>query len=159
MHAATLCFLINKQEGKILLGLKKRGFGAGKYNGYGGKINDGETIQEAALRELREESGIVVYPSYLIKHAELHFTFPRKEAWNQIVHVFVAEQWEGNDSETDEMKPYWTLFHTIPYDKMWQGDKHWLPLVLQGKKIKAYITFAEDNESMARIQLTRVSLW
>ena len=157
MHHATICFLMDKKEHKVLLGMKKRGFGAGKYNGYGGKVEDGESYQVAAARELQEESGVIVLPDHLVKHAELHFTFPKKKDWDQIVHVFVAERWEGIAIETDEMKPYWTLFHTIPYDQMWQADKHWLPLVLQEKKIKAYIPFAEDNESMARIQLTSIS--
>lgn len=39
----TLMFLANS-EGKLLLGMKKRGFGSGKYNGFGGKVEKGETV-------------------------------------------------------------------------------------------------------------------
>ena len=50
----TLCLVINREKKKILFGMKKRGFGVGKYNGFGGKVLSGETIEEAALRELQE---------------------------------------------------------------------------------------------------------
>ncbi|MEK6845806.1 MAG: NUDIX domain-containing protein, partial [Nanoarchaeota archaeon] len=53
---ATLCILIKRDE--VLLGMKKRGFGIGKYNSFGGKLKLGETIEEAALREVKEDGGI-----------------------------------------------------------------------------------------------------
>ena len=46
----TLVFL--RREGEVLLGMKKRGFGEGKWNGFGGKVEAGETIVEAAAREV-----------------------------------------------------------------------------------------------------------
>ena len=52
----TICFLHDDE--KVLLAMKKRGFGEGWWNGYGGKLIEGETPEEAAIRELEEESGI-----------------------------------------------------------------------------------------------------
>ena len=49
----TLCLL--KKDNSILLAMKKRGFGSGKYNGIGGKIEKGETPDEAMIRETKEE--------------------------------------------------------------------------------------------------------
>jgi 8-oxo-dGTP diphosphatase/2-hydroxy-dATP diphosphatase len=43
---------------RILLGMKKRGFGMGKWNGFGGKVEPAETVEDAALRELEEEAGL-----------------------------------------------------------------------------------------------------
>jgi 8-oxo-dGTP pyrophosphatase MutT (NUDIX family) len=54
----TLC--LTKEDGMILLGMKKRGFGEGRWNGFGGKVEEGETIVEAAIREMKEESGLTV---------------------------------------------------------------------------------------------------
>src|SRR3989338_6433965 len=54
----TLCLV--QKDGRVLLGMKKRGFGMGKWNGFGGKVDAGETVEEAAKRELFEEAGISV---------------------------------------------------------------------------------------------------
>lgn len=53
----TLLLLKDVAENKVLLGYKKRGFGEGKWNGFGGKLEPGETVAEAALREMKEVSG------------------------------------------------------------------------------------------------------
>jgi ADP-ribose pyrophosphatase YjhB (NUDIX family) len=148
MQQATLCFLVNPDEKKILLGKKKRGFGVGKYNGYGGKAKDKESIEDTAMRELFEEAGVKIFKENLKKVAELTFTFPNRSEWNQVVHVFTVEQWEGNPKESEEMTAEWFSLSAIPYGQMWQDDFHWLPLVLQGKMFKASFVFAEDNESV-----------
>ena len=145
MKEATLCFLINHKENKILLGMKKRGFGSGKYNGFGGKPNIGETIEDAAIRELAEESGVQIKKEQMKKHAELSFKFANKKEWDQTVHVFVSHTWTGSPIETDEMKPEWFATDKIPFAHMWEDDKHWLPLVLSGKFVKGEFTFEGDK--------------
>ncbi|CEI89301.1 hypothetical protein RMCBS344292_03666 [Rhizopus microsporus] len=52
----TLILTLNKKEQKVLLGMKKRGFGANKFNGFGGKVELGETIEEGARRELFKQA-------------------------------------------------------------------------------------------------------
>ena len=44
----TLLFVL--EPGRVLLGMKKRGFGVGRWNGFGGKVQEGETIEEGAIR-------------------------------------------------------------------------------------------------------------
>lgn len=61
MRQSTLVFVFNPAN-QILLAMKKRGFGEGKWNGAGGKVEAGETIVQAASRELREETGIEINP-------------------------------------------------------------------------------------------------
>ncbi|NIO23314.1 MAG: NUDIX domain-containing protein [Candidatus Aenigmarchaeota archaeon] len=138
------------------MGFKKMGFGKGKFNGFGGKVRDNETVEEAALRELQEETGIRALPDDIRKVAELEFEFPsvpKENGWDQRVHVFLVEKWEGEASETEEMRPVWINIDNIPFEKMWADDKHWLPLVLQEKQVKANFVFKEDNESIENMDL------
>jgi 8-oxo-dGTP diphosphatase len=151
MQDATLVFLV--RENGILLGYKKRGFAEGKINGFGGKIEASETIESAAARELEEECGVHVDVADLQPVARLDFFFPAKPEWDQVVHVFLAKRWRGEPVETEEMRPMWVNTNSIPYDRMWADDRHWLPLVLQGKHVQATFTFKEDNETVAEARI------
>jgi len=146
MKHKTLCLPV--KNGKILLGMKKRGFGVGKINGFGGKVKPDETVEEAATRELFEEVGLEVRPNELKKVGELSFVFPHSEGDNQIAHVFLIDSWEGEPRESEEMGFEWFSFNDIPFDKMWDDDKYWLPLVLGGRKIRGKFSFREDNSTM-----------
>ena len=153
MRNATLVFLINRDKNIICLGMKKRGFGASRWNGFGGKVNEEEDIEDAAIREVFEEtsneksdSGIKISKENLSKVASLNFIFPHKQEWDQKVHVFFVEEWEGNLKESEEMKPKWFETEKIPYEQMWSDDIHWLPRVLKGEKINGEFTFNEKDE-------------
>jgi 8-oxo-dGTP pyrophosphatase MutT (NUDIX family) len=144
---ATLCIVMDKEKKKILLGMKKRGFGVGKYNGFGGKPLPGETIEAAALREFQEESELRAELENLKKVAEMDFFFPHQPEFDQTMHAFLVEKWDGEPRETEEMAFEWFDLNKIPYDKMWDDDKYWLPKVLDGKILKAKFVFKlEGNE-------------
>jgi mutator protein MutT len=152
MYSTTLCFLVT--ERKILLGMKKTGFGQGKYNGFGGKIEQGETVRQATVRELEEESGIKVKEEQLEYVGTLDFIFPASPQLRHDVHIFLARTWQGQPVETEEMKPQWFLFSDIPYSEMWQDDLYWLPKVLAGQSITGKVTFADNNEDIDEINLS-----
>ncbi len=144
MKDATLCLFVKNDE--ILLAMKKRGFGIGKWNGVGGKIDKEKgdnSIIEAAIRETKEEIGINA--NNLEKVALLHFRFPYKEDWNQDVHVFLVKNWQGQPQESEEMFPKWFKINEIPYNKMWDDDRVWLPHILEGKKLEAEFLFREGE--------------
>ncbi len=144
---ATLCLVIGKGKNKILLGMKKRGFGQGKYNGFGGKVKENETIEQAALREFQEESELKTDLGSLKKVAEMDFFFPHEPRFDQTVHTFLVEKWAGEPRETEEMAFEWFDMDKIPYSKMWDDDKYWLPKVIDGKILKAKFVFRlEGNE-------------
>jgi 8-oxo-dGTP diphosphatase len=146
---ATLCFVItDNPQPQILLGFKKRGFGQGKYDGFGGKVLQGEEILAAALRELREESGIIVDPLDLSSFGVITFHFPDKPVWDQKVHVFLAEKWSGTPVESEEMRPAWFPLSQIPYDQMWDDSHLWLPYILSRKAIQASFYMNNDNETV-----------
>ena len=83
----------------------------------------------------------------------IKFFFSAKSEWNQIVHVFTAAIWKNEPQESDEMRPEWFGHSLIPFDKMRADDRHWLPLVLQGKQITAQFTFAEDNQTIREFEI------
>jgi 8-oxo-dGTP pyrophosphatase MutT (NUDIX family) len=151
---ATLCILVREEPPKyVLLGLKKAGFGAGKYGGFGGKVEEGEAVDTAALRELEEETGVRVRPEHLRYVARLKFLFPARPGWNHFVHVFLVTSWLGEPEETREMSPQWFPADDLPFDTMWQDGRHWLPRVLAGDRIWGRFTFQADNESIETMQL------
>ncbi len=144
MRQATLCLLL--KENQILLAMKKRGFGEGRWNGTGGKFDakKDKTILDTAIRETKEEIGVEI--KNLKKAAIFSFRFPHKPEWDQDVHLFLAKEWEGEAQESEEMKPEWFDFDKIPYEKMWADDIYWLPKILKGDKLKAIFSFAEGDK-------------
>jgi len=136
---ANLCFVV--KDGRVLLIRKKRGLGAGKINGPGGKIEPGETALEAAIRETQEEIGVT--PLAVEERGVLHFQF--MDGYSLHCTVFVATDFEGEPIETIEATPYWFAFDAIPFDEMWEDDRHWLPHVLAGKRFVAWFEFDGDR--------------
>jgi len=127
---ATLMFIVDESAGKVLLIRKKRGLGAGKINGPGGKIDPGETSMECAVRETQEELGVTALDP--VKHGELWFQFVDGLALH--VDVFRATCWEGEAIETPEAIPLWTSLQELPFEEMWADDRFWLGEVLVDKK-------------------------
>lgn len=154
MRSTTLCLPVQgKPVERILLGMKKTGFGRGKYNGFGGKLENGETPAVAAVRELAEECGIVAKETDLKVAGELTFLFPANPELNHDVQLYLIEEWQGQPQETAEMKPLWFEVTDIPYDEMWADDSYWLPAVLKGKKVSGEVYFADDNETVDAITI------
>lgn len=148
-----LTLVIVEQEGRVLLGMKKRGFGAGRWNGFGGKVEPGETIEAAARRELREEAGIEAGELALM--GVHHFTFARNPEEFLEVHVFRCRAFTGEMMETEEMRPQWYRIADIPFDDMWPDDRHWLPLLLAGKKFHTRFCFGQGDEILEQ-EITEV---
>lgn len=142
----TLIFLLRRTEGEIshiCLAMKKFGFGEGKWNGTGGKVEPGESVEDAARREAREEIGVNVQNMH--KFGELTFRYVHDPSWNQLVHAYFCEAWEGEPAESDEMRPQWFRAENIPWDRMWPDDRIWLPEALRGRKFRAHFTLGEGD--------------
>jgi 8-oxo-dGTP diphosphatase/2-hydroxy-dATP diphosphatase len=136
----TLCIV--HQHPRILLGKKKRGFGASRWNGFGGKVLPGETIEDATRRELLEEAGIEV--GYMEKYGILDFEFEGNPELLE-VHIFKALDFDGEPSESEEMLPQWYFVDQIPFKEMWPDDIYWIPLFLKGKKFAGKILFGPND--------------
>lgn len=144
----TLCVPI--KEDKVLLGIKKRGFGVGRWNGFGGKIEQGETIEQSVMREMYEETGI--QDGTIKKMGIIEFSFQDQDKILE-VHFFKLVDFTGEPSESEEMKPRWFLFDEIPFNQMWPDDEYWFPLFLKDELFRGLFLFDKpsDAEYSARI--------
>ena len=136
---ATLMFVI--KDGQILLIHKKRGFGKGKINGPGGKLEAGETTEQCAIRETQEE--LCITPKGVKFAGLLHFQFTD----NSSIHgyVYTATDYEGEPTETDEAIPLWCSADDLPFDRMWQDDRIWIPYMLAGRRFSGRFVFDDDR--------------
>ena len=136
---ATLVFVLRDDE--ILLINKKTGLGKGKVNGPGGKIEPGETPEQGAVRECHEELGITVQNlEYCGQHR-----FQFVDGYSIQVWVYRTRDFSGSPVETREARPLWVPVVEIPYEQMWEDDRHWLPMVIAGQRFQARWIFAGDT--------------
>jgi 8-oxo-dGTP diphosphatase len=136
---ATLCFVV--QGPNVLMIRKKRGLGAGKINGVGGKLEAEETAEDCVVREAQEELGIT--PTDPVKRGELHFQF--LDGLKLFCTVFVATRFLGTPCETSEAIPLWFKLDDIPFHEMWEDDILWLRQVLEGKSVRGFFKFDGDK--------------
>jgi 8-oxo-dGTP diphosphatase len=148
---ANLCFIV--KDGRILLIRKKRGLGAGKINGPGGKIDPGETALESAIRETQEEIGVT--PLEIAERGTLHFQF--LDGYSLHCTVFLASDLDGEPVDTEEATPMWVPLDAIPYGEMWADDRHWLPHLLAGSSFEAWFEFDGDAMLSRRVEVTVLS--
>ena len=135
--------------------MKKRGFGKDRWNGVGGKLKSGKGMEQAAIREAKEE--ICATLKEIEVRAVLDFYFPHNPDWSQRVIVYFSENWDGEPRETEEMLPKWYKKDKLPFDSMWPDDKHWLPQALLGSKLKAEFMFGE-NDTILDFNVVEVDL-
>jgi len=154
MRQVTLCLLVKNNQ--VLLALKKRGFGIGKWNGIGGKLKENEDIKAAAMRELKEEIGVIALADNLKPVGDLKFLFSENPDWNQNMKIFLIDNWQGEPRESEEMAPQWYNFADVPYNKMWWDDKHWLPQVLQGKKVSGEFHFIKEGADCEKWEIKEI---
>lgn len=141
----TLCII--HQHPKVLLGMKKCGFGSGRWNGFGGKVLEGEEIEDAARRELSEEAGVEV--GNIEKYGVIDFEFDGNPEILE-VHIFKAGDFVGEPKESDEMRPQWFFVDEIPFKEMWPDDIYWVPLFLKGRKFKGKFKFGKGDSILEK---------
>ena len=150
---AVLCFLLRDE--KLLLIRKKTGFGAGKITGAGGRIEPGESPEETAIREVREEVGVSIRSLRKVGLLEFYSTSPEPD-W--IVYVFLSSDFEGEPAPSEEAEPQWVSVDELPLDQMWQDDSIWLRHALSGRFVRGKFWFDEGYTRLLRWEVTTESL-
>lgn len=144
MIETTLIYL--RKDNKILLGKKLRGFGMGKITGVGGKFEQGESAKECAIRETFEESSVKVTQLEEVGRVVYDELLWKGKRERNLMHVFVATEWEGEPQDSDEMDLEWHTLRDIPYEKMWADTKEYLPALLRGEHFEAYFHYNDNYE-------------
>lgn len=140
----TLSFLV-RDNSELLLTYKKRGFGQGKWNAPGGKVDRDETPKESSIREIKEEVDVDVLSTKELGFIEFIWP-PTKSEFNTRCFIFFVTDFKGEAKESEECRPAWFKINEIPYDQMWDDDKHWYPEALAGKMFKKRFFFSTDEK-------------
>ena len=138
---AVIVYITDREQGKLLLIVKKTGLGKGKVNAPGGRLEPGESPVQAAVRECQEEVSIT--PLALEKRMELHFQFT--SGYALYGEAFFSGSWEGEARASAEADPFWCDLGKLPWENMWEDDRYWLPQALAGKKLRGYYVFDDDK--------------
>jgi 8-oxo-dGTP diphosphatase len=147
---ASLCHIIRGR--KLLLKLANGGISKGKWNGPGGKFERGETPAQNVVREVREETSLrIIEPAY---HGKIDFYMNGRDRLDYLVHVFLATRFSGRATNSDEGRVEWFDLDKIPYGKMWDDDRYWLPLLLNGMKFNARFFYDKANRRVVSYEIT-----
>ncbi len=147
----VVTIVLMHRNGHVVLGMKKQGFGAGKWNGFGGKPKEGESVWKCAYREAEEESTVRLNAMRRVAYLNFYFRdIPIDQGWNQQAQVFISDNWSGTPTETDEMRPQLFGMDDLPLDDMWPFDREWVPRVLAGERLVGDFLFAGEGEPVER---------
>lgn len=147
---AVLCYI--RDNGRVLLQHKAPGrFGGGLWNAPGGKMADGESPEQAARREVLEETGLTV--DGLIDHGTITFYVDGTEGPDIIVRVFAARSFDGRLQANDEGPLEWVPEESLPYEQMWEDDRLWVPHILAGRRVRGSFRFTENYGRMVEHEL------
>ena len=124
----TLCYL--EQDGAYLMLhriKKKNDINHDKWIGIGGKFEEGESPEDCAMREIREETGLV--PKDLRYRGIV--TFVSDFCPTEYMHLFTAEQFSGEMHACDEGELAWVDKKKVGELPIWEGDRIFLSLLAE----------------------------
>lgn len=148
----TMCHILDGE--KLLLKMANRGVSKGKWNAPGGKINDGETPEECAIREVYEETGLRIRD--LFSHGVMNFHLGGGDETTIIVHLFSTREFDGTPKSSEEGEVQWFDSGGLPYDDMWDDDNYWIGLMLKKKRFNADFYFDKSSKYVTKYTINLI---
>jgi 8-oxo-dGTP diphosphatase len=146
---ATICHII--RDKRLLLKMANSGISMGKWNGPGGKIEPGETPEQNVIREVMEETGLrIIDPAY---HGKIEFYMNGNDKLDYLVHIFSSKRFSGRARSSEEGKVRWFDLAKLPYARMWDDDRYWLPLLLNGATFDARFCYDKENKHVVDYEI------
>jgi 8-oxo-dGTP diphosphatase len=146
---ATLCHVLNEE--RLLLKRATRGVSLGKWNAPGGKIERGENPEENARREVLEETGLVLGETNF--HGRIAYEMGSGDPRLIRVFLFSARSFTGRLRSTDEGVVRWFHVSRLPLDEMWDDDRYWVHLMLNGCRFDARFSYDKENRWVEKFEI------
>jgi 8-oxo-dGTP diphosphatase len=143
MKLATLCYLKRNGQTLMLHRIKKENdLHAGKWNGLGGKFLPGESPEQCVIREVQEESGLIIEKPRV--HGFITFPgFAGDDDW--YVFVFSARQFGGQLIDSDEGHLHWIEDERLSDLPLWEGDHLFLEWMKDERFFSALLRYEADK--------------
>lgn len=141
MKLATLCYVMDIKTSSTLMiyrNKKKNDYHEGKWNGLGGKFEQGESPEDCAIREIEEECGLKV-KSVTMKGFITFPLFDGKDDW--YVFLFTADEFEGKLIDSPEGNLAWISNDNLTEINLWEGDKIFIPWLFKEKFFSAKFNY------------------
>lgn len=145
MKLATLCYVTDKKTDSTLMihrVKKENDYHEGKWNGLGGKFEQGESPEECAIREIEEECGLKV-KSIKMKGFITFPMFDGKDDW--YVFLFTADEFTGELIDSNEGNLAWIKNNALIDLNLWDGDKIFIPWLFKDKFFSAKFNYADGK--------------
>lgn len=151
MKMTTLCYI--EKEGKYLMlhrVKKHHDINAGKWIGVGGHVENGETPEECLLREVKEETGLVL-TAYRLRGL---VTFLSDACEPELMCVFTADAFDGEMIECDEGELAWVEKSDVLALPTWEGDRVFLERLLSGDERFFSIKLRYEGDKLVEKKIT-----
>ena len=139
----TTMIYLKKDDCYLLLyrNKKKHDINHNKWIGVGGHVEDGETIDECAIREVKEETGLDVHS--LSCAGEVLFV---DENLRMMMYIYEIADFSGELIECNEGELKWIPIKDIYDYPMWEGDKAFLPKLINHEPYFKMVLTYRNNE-------------
>lgn len=143
MKLATLCYVKkDKQTLMLYRNKKKNDYHEGKWNGLGGKFEQGESPEQCMKREILEESGLQVESATL----KGFITFPMFDGTDDwYVFVYTIEAFSGELIDSPEGELHWIDNDKLFELNLWDGDKIFMKWIDQPALFSATFNYDQDG--------------